>query len=72
MLGTQWTLDYNNNARCTINYNGNAQYMAAITLQNAEIHNNYNEQCIKWMIITMHNDYNEQWTMNNDNHDEQW
>ena len=38
-----------------------------IRIQNLTKHNDYDEQCIKWITTTMHNDYNEQWTMNNDN-----
>ena len=39
--------------------------MATITILNVTIHNDYNEQCFKWITITMHNDCNEQWKMKN-------
>ena len=63
----------------TMNHANNINIMATITILNVTIHNDNNEQCIKWITKTMHNDYNEQWqwtmitmtmTMNNDN--EQW
>ena len=75
MLCTQWTMDYNYIAQWTTMTFHNANHnniMATITIQNVTVHNDYNEQCIKWITLTqwlkwtMHNG---QWTitMNSDN-----
>ena len=42
----------------------------ATTTWNVIIKNDYNEQCVKCIKITMHNHYNGQWTMSKGN--EQW
>ena len=43
-----------------MNSTNNNNIMATITILNVTIHNDYNEQCFKWITITMHNDCNEQ------------
>ena len=48
--------------------------MATKTMRNITIHNEYNEQFIKWITITMHNENNnnEPWTMTMKNNKCQW
>ena len=36
-----------------MNNSNKNKIMAMITILNVTIHNNYNEQCIKWITITM-------------------
>ena len=59
MLGTQWTMDYKNNAQWTTmimhNTNKNNIIMATITIQNVTM---------DWMDYN-NNTQRQQWTMNN-------
>ena len=58
-------MDYNNNAQrttVTMHKANNKNNITAMTIRNVTIHNDYHEQYIKWITITIHND--------NDNNDQ--
>ena len=43
-----------------MNNANNNNIMETITMLNVKMHNDYNEQGMKWITKTMHNYYNEQ------------